>query len=162
MPDRLVVANTSPLYYLHQVGHLGILRVLYGRIVVPPAVEEEIGAGSEAGLSVPELPRTEWIEVKPIRSRELIPVVVDLGPGEAEVLALGMEWPGSLLILDDQHARRVARLNSLTFTGTLGVLVKAKHAGHLKSIRTIVEDLRGAGLWLTDDLVAMTLQQANE
>jgi predicted nucleic acid-binding protein len=162
MPERLIIANTSPLFYLHQVGHLGILRVLYGHIVIPPAVEAEIRAGSEAGLSVPDIAQAEWIEDKAVRSRQLVPVVVDLGPGEAEVLALGVECPGSLLILDDRLGRRVAHLNSLTYTGTLGVLIKAKQAGHVRSIRAIIQDLRGAGLWLTDDLVDMILEQANE
>jgi predicted nucleic acid-binding protein len=34
MPDRLVVCNTSPLLYLHQVGRLGLLRDLYGRVQI--------------------------------------------------------------------------------------------------------------------------------
>ncbi|HEX9722933.1 MAG TPA: hypothetical protein VGC53_01475 [Vicinamibacteria bacterium] len=36
MPESLVVCNTSPLLYLHQVSCLGILYKLYGRIAVPP------------------------------------------------------------------------------------------------------------------------------
>lgn len=87
---------------------------------------------------------------------------MDLGPGEAEILALGLENPGSLLVLDDRLGRRVAHLNSLTYTGTVGVLVKAKQAGHVKAICPLIQQLRAAGLWLSDDLVAMLLDQANE
>jgi len=162
MPERLVIANTSPLFYLHQVGHLEALRLLYGRIVIPPAVEAELKAGAGAGLTTPEISEVDGIAVHPLRSRALVPVIVDLGPGEAEVLGLGMEWPGSLLILDDRLGRRVAQLNSLICTGTLGVLVRAKQAGHLKAIRGVIQNLRACGLWLTDDLVAMVLEQANE
>jgi predicted nucleic acid-binding protein len=162
MRERLVIANTSPLFYLHQVGHLEVLRALYGRIVIPVAVQAELAAGGQAGFATPDISRAKWIEVRPVRSKELIPAVVDLGPGEAEVLALGLEHPGSLLILDDRLGRRVAHLNSLTYTGTVGVLVKAKQAGHLKEIRGIVQQLRESGLWLTDDLVTMVLDQANE
>lgn len=162
MPERLVIANTSPLFYLHQVGHLEVLRALYGRIVIPVAVQAELAAGGQAGFATPDISRAEWIEVRPVRSKELIPAVVDLGPGEAEVLALGLEHPGSLLILDDRLGRRVAHLNSLTYTGTVGVLVKAKQAGHLKAIRHIIQQLRATGLWLADDFVAMVLDQANE
>jgi predicted nucleic acid-binding protein len=85
-----------------------------------------------------------------------------LGPGEAEVVALGLEHPGSLLVLDDQLGRRVAHLNAVRYTGTVGVLVKAKQGGHLKEISALIRQLRAAGLWLSDDLVAMVLDQAGE
>ena len=162
MPERLVIANTSPLFYLHQIGHLEILHALYRRVVIPPAVQAELAAGGKAGFATPDISQAEWIEVRRVRSQELIPAVVDLGPGEAEVLALGLENPGSLLVLDDRLGRRVAHLNSLPDTGTVGVLVKAKQAGHVKAIRPLIQQLRATGLWLADDLVAMVLDQANE
>ena len=162
MPERLVIANTSPLFYLHQVGHLEVLRSLYGRIVIPPAVQAELAAGGKAGFASPDVSQAGWIEVRRVRSQEIIPAVVDLGPGEAEVLALGLEYPGSLLVLDDRLGRRVAHLNSLTYTGTVGVLVKAKQAGHVKAIRPLIQQLRATGLWLADELVAMVLDQAKE
>lgn len=99
---------------------------------------------------------------KTVQSRALIPAVVDLGPGEAEVIALGLEHPGSLLILDDQLARRMAALNHLTYTGTVGVLIKAKQAGHLEAVRPVIESLRASRQWLSDELVAMVLAQAGE
>lgn len=111
---------------------------------------------------MPDLDRLAWIRVEAVRSHALVPAIVDLGPGEAEVIALGLEHPGSLVILDDQLARRVAALNSLTYTGTLGVLVKAKRAGHRKHIQSIVERLRECGLWMTDELFTEVLTQAGE
>jgi predicted nucleic acid-binding protein len=39
---------------------------------------------------------------------------------------------------------------------------KAKAAGLLPSIRPVVKDLRQAGLWLSEDLVATVLMQAGE
>ncbi len=162
MPERLVIANTSPLLYLRQVGRLELLRALYGVITVPPAVRAELEAGAKAGILVPDIATLPWIEEKAVQSRALIPAIVDLGSGEAEVIALGLEHPGSLLILDDLLARRVAALNHLLFTGTLGVLIKAKQAGHLESVRPVIESLRAAGHWLGDALVATVLVQAGE
>jgi predicted HTH domain antitoxin len=46
MPDRLVISNTSPLLYLHQVGRLDLLWRLYGQIQIPLAVKNELIAGS--------------------------------------------------------------------------------------------------------------------
>ena len=127
MPDSLVIVNTSPLLYLHQVGYLELLQKLYGEVFTPPAVIEELAVGKNQGINVPDIHAIEWIYITPVKSISLIPAVIDLGQGEAEVLALGLENPGSLLIFDDQLARRIANIYHLKYTGTLGVLVKAKN-----------------------------------
>jgi predicted nucleic acid-binding protein len=162
MPERLVIVNTSPLLYLHLAGHLEILRDLYRSIVIPHAVAAELLAGLQAGVEAPKMERFPWIAIKPVRSIALIPAILDLGPGEAEVIALGLEHPGSLLIIDDRLARRVAALNHVTFTGTLGVLVKAKKTGCLPAIAPVIQRMQSSGIWLSADLVAMVLAQAGE
>src|SRR5438445_3414254 len=101
MPERLVIANTSPLLYLHQVGQLELLRSLYRLVVAPSAVAQELETGGRLGAAVPDLKRLTWIEVRAAESAVLVPAINDLGPGEAEVIALGLENPGSLMILDD-------------------------------------------------------------
>ena len=126
MPDRLVISNTSPLLYLHQIGCLDLLKALYGAVVAPPAVERELHIGAAKGINVPDLSALSWVKVRPVKNPKLLPAVVDLGPGEAEVIALGLENPDSLLILDDKLARRIAGLKDLSLTGTLGVLTKAR------------------------------------
>jgi hypothetical protein len=65
MPDPSVVANTSPLLYLHQIDCLHILETLYRAVIVPPAVLEELRAGQQQGLDVPDLARLAWIQVRP-------------------------------------------------------------------------------------------------
>jgi uncharacterized protein len=130
MPDpSAVITNTSPLLYLHQVGYLNILQQLYRTVLIPPAVRQELEEGRRKGLDVPDVDSLAWIRIRPVASAILVPAVVDLGQGEAEVLALGLEIPESLLILDDQLARRIADLHTLRYTGTLGVLVKTKTGG---------------------------------
>lgn len=69
---------------------------------------------------------------------------------------------GSLLIFDDQLARRIANLYQLKYTGTLGVLVKAKKLGYLSSIAPIIDELRHLGMWLNDRIVGDILQSAEE
>jgi len=162
MPDRLVISNTSPLLYLHQVGHLDLLPRLYGRVEIPPAVRDELRAGAERGVAVPDSSALEWLQIRPLRDTALLPVVVDLGSGEAEAIALAVAYPGSLLILDDSLGRRIARLNSLTYTGTLGVLVKAKVEGLLPSVSLVIDALRKTTMHLTPALIEMVLKEAGE
>lgn len=162
MPDRLVISNTSPLLYLHQVGHLGLLPSLYGRIHVPSAVRSELQEGAERGFAIPDVDALDWLEVRALRDTTLLPAVVDLGRGEAEVIALALAAPGSLLILDDGLGRRIARLSDLTYTGTLGVLVKAKQEGFLARVSPVIEALRQTTMYLAPTLIESVLKQAEE
>jgi predicted nucleic acid-binding protein len=105
MPERIVVSNTSPLQYLHQVGLLDLLEKLYGEVLVPPAVQEELRAGERRGI---------------------------------------------------------ARLNGLTCTGTLGVLLRAKQNGLLSSVSPVLQELQRTTMWLSNDLIALVLAEAGE
>ncbi len=143
MPETTVIVNTSPLLYLHQVGQLELLQKLYRKVTVPLAVTSELEVGTKQGIDVPKIDAIEWIQIHPVASAVLVPAVIDLGQGEAEVLALGLEIPNSLLIFDDKLARRIADLYHLKYTGTLGILVKAKQLGYLASVAPVIRQLLG-------------------
>ncbi len=162
MPNSRVIVNTSPLLYLHQIGRLQLLQSLYSEILTPRAVVRELETGKNRGIDVPDIQSLDWIAITPVRSPELIPAIVDLEQGEAEVLALGLEKVGSLLIFDDQLAPQIANLYRLKYTGTLGVLVKAKKLGYLSSIAPVIDELRQRGMWLTDRIVADVLRLSGE
>ena len=162
MPDRAVVSNTSPLLYLHQIGHLGLLRRLYGQVVVPEAVASELARGARLGIDVPDLERLPWLHVEAPPEHRLLPAVVDLGAGEAEVIAIGLANTQSLLLLDDGLARRIAALLELSFTGTIGLLVKAKQVGALDSVLPSLEALRKSTFRVSDELLRWAAREAGE
>jgi predicted nucleic acid-binding protein len=161
-PESCVIINTSPLLYLHQVGYLELLQQLYKMVIVPAAVVEELEVGAKQGINVPKIETLDWLSIQSVPSVSLIPTFIDLGKGEAEVIALGLENFNSLLILDDQLGRRIANLYQLRFTGTLGVLVKAKQLGYLSAVQPIIQMLRYQGMWLTDKIVNDVLKLAGE
>jgi uncharacterized protein len=92
------ICNTSPLQYLHQLGWLEILLALTGRVVIPPAVANELSKGVAAGWDIYSLP---WIRIQVPASTPALPLAADLGRGEAGVLALALESTNPLVILDD-------------------------------------------------------------
>ncbi len=139
MPD--VVCNTSPVQYLHQLGVLHLLPKLVGRVIVPPAVIEELEQGRRLGVDLPDLTAVDWIEVREPTSINVLPLVTNLGPGETQVLALGIEIPGSILILDDALARQVGKAMRLPMRGTLGLLLDAKQAGLISEVKPLLEQL---------------------
>lgn len=160
MPE--IISDTSALQYLHQADHLNLLRLLYGRIVVPEAVAAEITEGRALGYSLPELSTLEWVQIEPVVGRRLLALATDLGKGEREVLGLATERPEATALLDDGLARRVADHLGISFTGTLGVLLRAKAEGHLDRVKPIVDRLQSLGFHLDDTTRAAILELAGE
>ena len=121
----LVIADASPLHYLVLIGYVEILPALYGRIIVPERVFAEL-----RHQLTPTIVR-EWIEARPewleVRQAHLTASgsLAELDDGEREAILLAMELEADLLLLDDRRARVEASRQSLTFTGTLGVLEAA-------------------------------------
>ena len=85
-----------------------------------------------------------------------------LGPGEREALALAREPGDPLLLLDDRAARTQARLLGISFTGTLGVLLRAKRESHVDAISPLVDSLEASGFRLDPSTRAAVLRLAGE
>ena len=161
MPEP-VISNTSPLFYLHRLQVLDLLQKLYQRILVPEAVVEELKMGRSQGEDVPDVTAYDWIEVRPVRTPEVIQLIPDLGAGEAQVLTLALEIPGSLVILDDRLAREFAKSQQIRHTGTAGVLLKAKQEGHLSAVGPLLQQLIQLDFRLSDAVISAILKLAQE
>ena len=91
-----------------------------------------------------------------------MPTAPDLDAGEKEVLALGLQVPGSVVILDERLARRYAEALKLTFTGTLGILLRARLDDRISRIEPLLEHLDRLGFRLSARTRAAVLKQAGE
>ena len=160
MPE--LISDTSPIQYLSQAGSLDLLPKLYGSVGIPQAVAHEIKVGRDSGVALPDLAELDWIHILRAPHLGVLPLAVDLGRGEREVLALGVERPRSLLLLDDRLGRHFARLLELRFTGTLGILLKAKEAGYLDRVQPKLDQLQRLGFWLDSATKAFVLEIAGE
>jgi predicted nucleic acid-binding protein len=105
-------------------------------------VIEEQAAGREAGVDLPDPTQLDWVRVRCPVSAAALPLVRDLGPGETEVLMLGLESRESILVLDDALARRVAVGLGLRLTGTLGILLSAKRVGLIAAVAPALDRLQ--------------------
>jgi predicted nucleic acid-binding protein len=52
---------------------------------------------------------------------------------KSEAIAMSLEWPADLLIMDESSGRALARSLNISITGTLGMLLKAKRDGEIPS-----------------------------
>lgn len=140
MPE--IICNTSPLQYLHQLGRLDILQRLANPLIVPTAVALELAEGRQRGIDVPDPNTLPWITLREPLSQAVLPLMIDLGPGETAVLALALESQDALVILDDGLARRYAERLNLRLTGTLGLLIDAKRAGYIDAVAPLLDALQ--------------------
>jgi predicted nucleic acid-binding protein len=67
---------------------------------------------------------------------------MQLDRGEASALALALETPDSTVIIDDYRARRAAKNLGITFTGTIGVIIKAKPIGVIPTIKPLLSKIK--------------------
>ena len=158
---EVVVSDTSPLQYLHQVGYLSLLPSLFGLVLVPPAVEHEIQVGIERGNDLPDLALLPWVAVEAPRVIPVFPAELQIDPGELEALALALEHECRLLV-DDRDGRRAADSLGIAYTGTLGVLISAKRAGLIEAIGPVLDRLVARGYRLSDQVRRGALELAGE
>jgi predicted nucleic acid-binding protein len=159
---REVISNTSPLQYLFQAELLDLLPTLYGTIVVPSGVVDELAEGRAQGVALPDPTALPWARVRLTADTALLRIAADLDRGEREVLAVAKHAADPLAILDDGLARRYARLLGIPFTGTLGVLLRAKSAGHLPRVLPVLDRLESLRFRFDPETRALVLRLANE
>ena len=152
----VVVCDASPLIVLARVEHLDLLRQLFGRVLVPPAVWSEVTHRPDAP-GAPAVARAEWIQV---RAPSVVPTS-KLGLGEREGMGLAAELH-ALLIVDDGLARAAALAMGITITGTLGILRRAKHEGLLGAVGPILDRMQANGLRVAEPLVHAFLGELGE
>ena len=156
-----VITDTSAIQYLYQTNLLDLLPTLYGQIIMPQAVADELAQGQSQNISLPDLASLSWLTICSAQS-PLVPLVPDLGAGEREVLTLALETPDSLVLLDDALARRYARQLGVVFTGTLGVILKAKQAGYIEAVAPVLDQLDAVRFRLDTATRAAVLRLADE
>ncbi|MCK4761340.1 MAG: DUF3368 domain-containing protein [Candidatus Aminicenantes bacterium] len=160
----MIVCNTSPIINLAAIGELEILKKLYGKIVIPGAVYDEITVKGRGQPGDEEVRTSGWIEVINIKDRNLLTALaVDLHPGEAEAIILAMEQNSDLLIIDENRARRISSKFGIRFMGLLGVLLRAKRKGYIPAVKPLMDDLAiRAGFWIDRELYQTILKTAGE
>jgi len=156
------VSNTTPLIHLARVGLLDLLGSLYTRVDAPPAVMRE--AERHIGGTVAAAERAGWLVEVVVADGQRADQFERVlgGRGEAETIALAIETPDAMLLVDEHAARQFARAQGIALRGPLGVLLDAKRLGRLGAVRPHVDHLRATGFWLDDRTYATVLELAGE
>jgi uncharacterized protein len=136
MTEAPIVCNAGPLIALSIVGQLGLLEKLYRRVLVPDTVLQEVVGAGAGRIGAAEVAAATWLErVAAAPSPEPL-LSMELGPGEAAVIATAHELQARLVLIDERRARRIAEhAYRLRVKGSAGILISAKRAGLLARVR---------------------------
>jgi len=161
-----VVVDSSVLITLAAGDQFHLLRDFYSTIHIPPEVWSETTAAPKPfGVQEVHKARADgWLLVQsPQNVQPVLALSFNLQAGETEALALALELPGSLLLVDDAQGRRAAAALGISYTGTLGVLLRAKTEGKIPALKALLDLLAvRTTFWLSPTVHAAVLKQAGE
>jgi predicted nucleic acid-binding protein len=87
---------------------------------------------------------------------------LELDAGEASAIALGSEKEYAILVLDDLAARKIAEKLGMHYTGTFGIIVRAKREGIADSVVPIIGKIKGTNFRFSDKVYQAFLKAAGE
>jgi predicted nucleic acid-binding protein len=149
---RIIISDTSCLIILSNIGELDLLRKVYGQIYTTSIIAEEYGE---------ILP--DWIIIKDISDQLRMKILeIQIDKGESSAIALALETPESTLILDDFKARKVAESLGLNFTGTIGIIIRAKLNGMIDSIKPILAKIKETNFRISPEIELLAYKEAKE
>jgi predicted nucleic acid-binding protein len=129
--------------WLSKAGRLGLLRRLYGRVIIPEevyreTVEKGLAEGFADAFVIKEAVEEGWVEVSAPTGvdrdlcRRMMEAASEIHAGEAQALAVALRL-GLRLLMDDASGRALAEALGLRVNGTVHVILKALAEGHLTS-----------------------------
>lgn len=137
----VVVSDSSPIRALHHLGLLYLCRDLYGSVIVPEAVRQELRHPTATCLSL-EITDHPGFEVRSPRSNPVdLGIPSDLDAGETEAITLAIELHADLVLMDERKGTEAARRLGLATIGVFGVLLEAKRKGLINRVLPCVDRL---------------------
>lgn len=158
------VSNASPLINLARIGKLDLLHQLYGELLVPDAVWNEVVVQGEGQAGAAQVKSSIWIKVQSIANKPLAQALQqELDAGEAEAIVLALETHAQLLVMDERLGRETAQHMGVRCIGLIGILIAAKRHRYIHAVKPDLDALRNvAGFRVKETLYARVLQDEGE
>ncbi len=159
----IVVSNTTPFSELAKVGRMNLLGDIFGKVIIPQEVYNEITTGTHPAVNA--VKSANWIEVLSIRNSQQVSILqseTNLDLGECAAIILAEELGANRVLIDEWAARKVAKSRHLPVTGTVGILLIAKHKGLIESVKPVLDELMAQGKRISQQLYQEVLDMAKE
>ena len=160
----IVVSDTSPLRALISLGQFNLLNELFGKIVIPNAVKEELLSIKNLNTDIQLQLSYKWVEIRQVNDQqELKELMNHLDSGESEAILLAKELNCNLLLMDEKKGRSMAKSCNLEVLGLVGILILAKNKFRIPYIKPLIDRLRNEyGFWISDDFYKKILKTVGE
>lgn len=161
--QKIIVSDTSCLSYLIQTSHLNLLKVIYGEIIIPQAVSEEVLKLETKGHNLSEFKSADWIK---IYSADNLSNVKEyqhlLDKGELQAIIIAIDLSADLIIIDEKLGRIVATKIGFDITGLVGILIVARNKNLIPSIKEVLDKVIFLGCRISNKLYDTALKSCNE
>lgn len=146
----IVVSDTTPLISLLKIERLSLLERLFGEVLIPQAVFDELTLDERFRLEAEQIRQKQFISVKPVSNLESVSILkraTGLDQGESEAIVLTDELSADILLMDEAKGRAVSNQMGLKIMGTIGVLMAAyeEHELTANEVKECVDGLQRAG-----------------
>lgn len=150
--SEIIISDTSCLILLSKINELDLLKSIVDKVFITPTIKKEFGK------SLPG-----WLQIKSPSDKHYQNILeMDLDPGEASAIALALEIEHSILIIDDLKGRKIADRLNLRYSGTFGLILKAKQVGILSEIKPVIDKIRKTDFRFSENLFETILKEAGE
>lgn len=130
----IVISDTTPILSLLKSRQLELLKKLYGTVIVPEAVYDELTINPVFKEERAEILNCPFIKIEKVCNKESVLIlrnVTGLDAGESEALILYGEQKADILLIDEHKGRGVAKKMSVEHIGTMGIFMMAYDKGIL-------------------------------
>lgn len=159
-----VVSDSSPIISCARAGKLHLIRNVYSKIIIPPAVYREIfidGIG-KPGDNELNADLSGWLEVRKPSLKSFIAILNhNFGDGESEAIALAKELDAYLLI-DEIKGINEAKRRGIKILSTLIMLLEAKKLGLILNVKPELDEFMATGFRCSDALYQKILMLTRE
>ena len=148
---KVIIADTSCHIIYDKIGQFEILQKTFVDLMVTKEVAEEFG----------DLPN--WVTIKEVTDKsQYLQLSENLGKGEASSITLALEFDDSLLIIDEKKGRKVAKDLRIEIIGSLGILIKAKEKGVIKSVKEVLALIDETDFRISQTIREKVLKESGE
>lgn len=160
----IVVSDTTPLISLMKASRLDVLQQLFGEVLIPTAVFNELTSNESFQEEAQQIRNCPFIRVVSVSETKAVDVLrrsTGLDLGESEAIVFADDSNANVLLMDEAKGRQVAKAMGLFIMGTVGVLLAAFDEKVLSAedVKAALQRLRQANRRISDSLIQAALEK---
>ena len=153
----LIVSDTTPIISLMKIEQLYLLEKMFGYIVIPKAVYDELTVNEKFAKEILKIKEAEFVKVGEVKNDSSVNIlrnVTGLDAGESEAIVMAGEKEADLLLMDEHKGRQVAKKLGIKITGTIGILLQAFDEGMMskEDVKKCFLVLKESNIRISDNL----------